>query len=107
MEHFLQRFALLVAGVLSGFDRLVFKGKLCPLYSPDGMNCLLCANRVLYKDFKSYAAQVTAEVLQASLVAEAKATQRYRYLNSSKTDKEQVAREIAAEQRITTGLVCV
>jgi hypothetical protein len=107
MKTFLQRFALLVAGVLQGFDRLVFKGKLCQLYSPEGINCLLCANRVLYKDFKSYAAQVSAEVLNASLISEARAQQRFRYLNSSNTDKEQVAREIAAEQHIKTGLVCV
>jgi hypothetical protein len=52
MSRFLQRFALLVAGTLSGFDRLVFKGKLCPLYSPDGMNCLLQANHVPPKEFK-------------------------------------------------------
>jgi hypothetical protein len=101
MKTFLQRFALLVAGVLQGFDRLVFKGKLCQLYSPEGINCLLCANRVLYKDFKSYAAQVTAEVLKASLISEARAQQRFRYLNSSNnTDKEQVAgnRRRAAHQ---------
>ena len=52
MQRFLQRFALLVAGTLSGFDRLVFKGKLCPLYGPEGMNCLLRANHVAHKEFK-------------------------------------------------------
>jgi hypothetical protein len=107
MNRFLQRFALLVAGVLQGFDRLVFKGKLCPLYSPEGMNCLLCANQVPYKDFKQYAASVTAQVLQASLVAEAKALGRYQYLKSSKSDKEQVARTIAQQHGVTSGLVCV
>jgi hypothetical protein len=34
MKTFLQRFAGLVAGVLSGFDRLVFRGKLRQLYAP-------------------------------------------------------------------------
>jgi hypothetical protein len=107
MDRFLQRFALLVAGVLQGFDRLVFKGKLCPLYSAEGMNCLLSANHVLYKDFKEYASAVTAQVLGASLVGEAKALGRYQYLNSSKADKEQVARAIAAQHGVTSGLVCV
>ena len=73
MHRFLQRFALLVAGTLSGFDRLVFRGKLCQLYSPEGMNCLLSANRVLYKDYKSYAAEVTAQVIAAAGVPQAKA----------------------------------
>ena len=66
MQRFLQRFALLVAGTLSGFDRLVFKGKLCWLYSPDGMNCLLRANHVLHQEFKQYAKEVTARVLESS-----------------------------------------
>ena len=38
MQAFLQRFALVVAGILQGFDRLVFKGKLSRLYWPEGMN---------------------------------------------------------------------
>jgi len=39
VKSFLQRFASVVAGVLCGFDRAVFKGRLPQLYSPDGMNC--------------------------------------------------------------------
>ena len=107
MDRFLQRFVLLVAGVLQGFDRLVFKGKLCPLYSAEGMNCLLSANHVLYKDFKEYAASVTGQVLKASLVDEAKSLGRFQYLKSSKIDKEQVARNIALEHGVKSGLVCV
>src|SRR5205085_2712281 len=107
MQRFLQRFALLVAGTLPGLDRLVFRGKLCQLYSPQGMNCLLSANHVLYKDYKSYAAEVTAQVIAAAGVPQAKAQGRYRYLPSSKTDKEAVAREFAAAHRVKTGLVCI
>jgi hypothetical protein len=73
MQRFLQRFALLVAGTLSGFDRLVFKGKLGALYSPEGMNCLLRANRVMHKEFKQYAKEVTARILETSGVPQAQA----------------------------------
>jgi hypothetical protein len=107
MQRFLQRFALLVAGTLSGFDRLVFKGKLCTLYSPEGMNCLLRANRVAHKEFKQYAQEVTARVIETSGVPEAKARKRYRYLNSSKIDKEEAAREFLPARGPRTGLVCV
>ena len=107
MTSFLQRFALLVAGVLHGFDRLVFKGKLPKLYSPEGMHCLLRVNRVPRREYKSYAAEITKQVLEASLVAQAKQLDRFRYLNSSNTDKEKVAREIAAEHGVHEGLVCV
>jgi hypothetical protein len=100
MQRFLQRFARLVAGTLSGFDRLVFKGRLCALYSPEGMNCLLRANHVAPKE-------VTARVVETSGVPQAKAQGCYRYLNSSKIDKEQAAREFAPARSRKTGLVCV
>jgi hypothetical protein len=52
-------------------------------------------------------AQVTKQVMEASLVPEAKKLQRYRYLNSSGIDKDKTARQIAAEQGVQQGLVCV
>jgi len=107
MQRFLQRFTLYVAGTLCGFDRLVFKGRLCQLYSPEGMNILLRANRIAHKEFKEYAAGLTARVLQAAGVPQAKELGYYRYLNSSKIDKEKVAREIAAARHVKSGLVCV
>ena len=107
MSSFLQRFALLISGVLHGFDRLVFRGKLCQLYGPEGMNCLLSANHIRTRDFKRYAWDVTNQVVAASLVSQARELDRFRYLKSCKTDKEAVAREIAAEHRVRSGLVCV
>ena len=89
------------------FDRLVFKGKLRQLYSPNGMNCYLAANGVLRKDFKAHAKKVTDQVLQASLIDQAKALGRFRYLYSSRLSKEEVARQIAAEHQVKEGLVCV
>jgi hypothetical protein len=107
VQTFLQRFAHLVLGTLSGFDRLVFRGKLRQLYSPSGMNSYLAANRVLRKDFKAHAKAITEQVLNASLLAHAKQAGRFRYLNSGHTSKEQVARQIAAERPVAEGLVCV
>jgi len=107
MHRFLQRFGQFVAGVLCGFDRLVLKGKLCQLYAPEGMNILLRANHVAHKEFKQYAAAVTAQVMQAAGVPQAKEQGYFRYLNSSKFDKEQIAREFAAARRVQSGLVCV
>jgi hypothetical protein len=107
MDRFLQRFALLVAGVLQGFDRVVFKGKLCPLYAPEGMNCWAKANGVRVRDFKSHANRVTTDIWNASLVSEARDLGRFQYLRSSQTNKEAVAREIAAAHGVHKGLVCV
>jgi hypothetical protein len=107
MKSFLQRFGTLVLGVLSGFDRLVFRGKLCALYAPEGMNSYLAANKILRKDFERHVNRVTEQVLQASLIDQAKATDRFEYLNSTKIDKDEVARSYAAKHRVSEGLVCV
>jgi hypothetical protein len=107
MKSFLQRFGSLVLGVLSGFDRLVFRGKLCPLYAPEGMNSYLAANKVLRKDFDKHAHEVTQKVLHASLIEHAKATDRFAYLPSTNIDKDQVARSYAVKHKVSQGLVCV
>ena len=107
MKAFLRRFGGLVLGILSGFDRLVFRGKLCPLYAPEGMNCYLSANHVLRRDFEEHAQQVTRQVPQASLVEHAKSVDRFRYLASANINKDEVARAFAAKHRVAEGLVCV
>ena len=68
MKTFLQRFSGIVLGVLSGFDHVVFKGRLPQLYSPEGMNCYAAANRVRFLDFKAHAKEVTRQVMAASKV---------------------------------------
>jgi hypothetical protein len=107
MKAFLQKFAVIVAGVLQGFDRVVFKGKLTQLYRGEGMHCLLRANHIRREQFKIFAAATTKKVLAESLVGKAKELDRFRYLNSSRTDKEQLARQIAQEHDVREGLVCV
>lgn len=107
MKNFLHRFGDAVLGVLNGFDRLVFRGKLRQLYSKEGMHCYLSANHVLRKDFKAHVKEVTAEVLQASLVAQAKLEDRYQYLNSSSISKDEIAHAIADKHPVQEGLVCV
>ena len=107
MQTFLQRLGGFVAGILSGFDRLIFKGKLRQLYSPNGMNYYLSANGLLRKQFKEHAKAVTAQVLQASLVEQAKKLERFRYLNSSQLSKEDVARAFVDQHHVQDGLVCV
>lgn len=107
MKAFLQRFGGVVLGILSGFDRLVFKGKLRQLYSPDGMNRYCNANGVLYKEFKEHAKRVTQQILQASLIEPAKKLGRFEYLRSGTIDKDEVARSYADKHRVKEGLVCV
>jgi hypothetical protein len=107
MKTFLHRLALVVAGTLSGFDRLVIKGRLPQLYAPEGMNCYAAANHVRRLDFKAHAKEVTRQILAASRVAQAKAAGRFQYLASSRVSKDEVARAIGKRCPTPEGLVAV
>lgn len=107
MSAFLHRFAGLVLGVLSGFDRLVFRGHLRQISYAHGMACYLSANHVLLKDFARHAEQTTARLVEASLTRAHQAGREVRYLTSSRLRKEDVARQIAARDGITDGLIGV
>jgi hypothetical protein len=107
MGSFLRRFAAVVVGVLSGFDRVVFKGRMPQLYSPDGMNCYAAANHVRRLDFKKHAKEVTKRVLEASLLETAKAAGRFQYLNNGKGSKEEAARAILERCPTDEGLVAL
>jgi hypothetical protein len=107
MKAFLQRFGALVAGVLQGFDRLVFKGRLAQLYFPDGMHKFFALNGIRREDFQMYVSGVTKKIMEASLIAQAKELGRFCYLPSTNIDKEETARAIAAKHRVKEGLVCV
>jgi len=71
------------------------------------MKRYLNARRVLLKDFGPHVAEVS-ERLKAASLAEARVLGRaVVHLMSSKTDKDQTARRIMADEGITRGLVCV
>jgi len=107
MKSVVSLFSGLVLGILNGFDRLVFRGHLPRLSYRDGMECFLCTNRVLFKDFKKHSIAQTRRLLQASF-AEAKQLDRpIIYLRSASTSKEELAREIAAKDGIHEGLIAV
>lgn len=107
MERFLQRHAGGVVGVLSGFDRVLFRGTLRSLSYVAGMEAFLCSQRVLYKNFSGFAQQLSEQV---KAQAEAIARQHGRplhYLQSAPRSKEELARQIMERDGISEGLVCV
>ena len=107
MLSFLSRFAGVVRGVLSGFDRLFFRGCLRRVSYAAGLTNYLRANRILFKDFARHSAQVTQRLIEASLRPARQRGREVRYLNSAKGSKEDIARAIAERDRIRRGLICV
>jgi hypothetical protein len=107
MLSFLTKFAAVVRGVLSGFDRLFFCGTLRNLAHCRGLQHYLWVHRVPYKDFAAHSLEVTARLEEASLRQARQVGREIRYRNSAQYRKEDIAREIAARDRIQEGLVCV
>ena len=107
MRTFLQRHEDQILGVLSGFDRLRFRGTLRMLSTVGGMLAVLGRLGVLLKDFKTYAQRLT-EQLRASVEAVGQQAGRpVRYL-ASYTNKEELVRGIQQrEGTAASGLVVI
>ncbi len=107
MKAFLQRHTEKILGVLSGWDRLVFRGTLRQIAFLAGMKSFLWKRQVLLKNWKSYTQAVTATVIEASGREAKRLGRTVEFLQSSKTNKEEKALEIAARDGIKEGLICV
>jgi hypothetical protein len=107
MHEFIAKHRDKIAGTLSGFDRLVFRGTLRSICFPDGMRHYLHANDVLLKDFGSHVDRVSQQLKEASLGQAQVLGRPVKYLSSSQVSKEEIARQVVAADGIREGLVCV
>jgi hypothetical protein len=107
MNEFVQRNASSVIGMLSGFDRLLFRGTLRRIANAAGLSSFLSYTKVLLKDFGDHSMILTEQVKTASLAVAAKAGRPVQYLPDPSVRKEDLAREIAQRDKIDSGLVCV
>jgi hypothetical protein len=106
-SRFIQRFQDKITGVLSGFDRLVIRGSLRAIVTPAGMKNLLWRRQIGLPQFGRWAESLTEQLKQASCQAARDQKRPIVYLPSGSTDKDQLARKIAAKDGITNGLVVV
>ncbi len=74
---------------------------------PEGMKRLLWLKHVLLKDFGKWAQRMTEQVKEASCRAARQQNRPIVYLRSANTDKDALARQIAAKDGIRTGLVAI
>ena len=107
MNQFIQRHDENVTGTLSGWDRVVFRGTLRMLCFVDGMMGYLSRVGVLLKDFGEHAQAMTKRLIEASLAAAEETRRPVEYLQSPKTRKDEYARNIATDDDIQDGLICV
>ena len=103
MKKFLSCHAKPVRGVLSGFDRIRFRGTFRQLAHREGMSSILSYLKVLLKDFRVFAEQSTAR-LQAGVEAVAlKAGRAVQYLPSPQTNKEELVQKTLRENGVGKG----
>jgi len=107
MKEFIQKHQADIVGVLSGFDRVRFRGTIRTLAVTEGLTVWLSHRRVLFKDFKPFAEGLTAD-LKASVQSIAGGVgQTIEYLPSSSYSKEEHVQDLIHSQGVTEGLVCV
>jgi hypothetical protein len=106
-EAFLSRFGAQVTGILCGFDRVRFRATLRMLFQPSIMEHYLSCCGVLIKNFKPFATEITQRVRAAAWQAAEAAGRPVRYLTDPRVSKEELARHIAREERIDSGLIAI
>lgn len=107
MHEFIAKHRDQISGVLSGFDRLVFRGTLRAIRYAEGMRAYLIRKGVWLGDFAQHVQAVSERLKESSLAEPRRLGRTILYLASSQIDKEALARRVAARQRITSGPVCV
>jgi hypothetical protein len=107
VEKFVARHQSLVTSVLSGFDRLVFRGSLLELHRDGAMYTFLERAAVRLLDFKHFVLKTSERVKEAALAEAERGERPVRYLESNATSKEDLARTLLAEHPLDKpGLVC-
>jgi hypothetical protein len=107
MDSFLQRHRSRIVGVLSGCDRVLFRGTLRSISYLDGMERLLASHRISYSQFSAFVQRVSDRLKQHARELAEKQGRPFVYLSSAALSKEDYARDILERDGIRQGLVCV
>ena len=107
MQELVSQLGRKVRGVLSGVDRVLFRGLLRCVVDARGMNGYLYGTGVAMKDFKEHTQQVTAMVKQESLRQARETGCEVFDGNDGKTREKDVALAIAERDGIREGRICV
>jgi hypothetical protein len=117
MQQFIAKYREQISGVLNGFDRLVFRGSLRRLnygsFDPGqratvarGMEEYLWQNKILFKDYGQHVKRASERLKRASLQPFEQQKLPVVFLRSPVENKDELARRMAAEKKIGSGLVC-
>jgi hypothetical protein len=97
MQQFIDKFEKDIKGVLSGFDRVLFRGSLPRLSYSEGMKLYLIQNKILCKHYEDHVKAVSQKVKKASLAPFQQQGLLVKHVYG-RDDKEQIARAVAIER---------
>jgi hypothetical protein len=117
LQQFIEKYNEQITGVLTGFDRLIFRGSLRRLnygcwdeklsaFVAAGMEQYLWQNQILFKDYSQHGKQTSERLKSESLRAFQEQGLPVIFLRSPAVDKDALARKVAAQRKIGSGLVC-
>ena len=98
MRSFLQRHSSDIAGVLSGFDRLRFRGMLRSISYATGMGQFISSIGVRLNQFKGFAEETAKRLRRRTHDFAEKLGRALRYLDSPTIDKQHLVDGIIEEQ---------
>lgn len=107
MQQFITKHQDDVMGVLSGFDRIRFRGTQRWLATERGMMSFLWTVQVKLLEFKKYSMKLTQRLKEGVEALAQQAGRPSTYLHSSAVSKEDLARQLAQDDGITEGLIGV
>jgi hypothetical protein len=105
MKEFISKYADRIHGVLSCFDRMLFRGYL-PIMSGWQMAQFFNSSNIRYRELKPFLLEHAARVKQHGVDLAEKEGRPFQYLQE-KVRKEELARQIAERDHIEDGLICV
>jgi hypothetical protein len=107
MKRFIARHGSAITSVLSGFDRLVFRGTILRLMRNGGMFYFLESAGVRLLDYKDYVMKTSERIRQAALDEARRQDRPHVFLLTKTSDKEKIAKGILAERPVERGLICL
>lgn len=106
MNAFVQQHAKVVLGMLSGWDRLRFRGTLSKICYPGGLSGFFHRSGRLFKQFKEFALWSSEQLRRTATEAAERLGRPVMYLPTPRISKEEVARQCAKDDGISRGLIC-
>jgi hypothetical protein len=106
MNAFVRQHGKVVSGMLSGWDRLRFRGTLSKVCYPGGLSSFFRGTGRLFKEFKEFALSSSEQLKREAVKVAERLGRPVIYLPTPKVSKEEVSRQCARDDGVTEGLVC-